>query len=409
MRAVSAEVHSRSEKAFGEDVWAKMRADQFHWHRAARLFDGQGREQRPLQPTLSLIVDRPSSLALACALASAGQGFRIGGTGPAPAPDNAPIFETLTGGSTGAPRRIRRTQASWIASFGVNAGLFGIGPGSSVAVLGRLVHSLALYGAIEGLHLGASVHLLDTLRPDRQGRALVARKVTHLYATPTQLRLLAEGATPMPDLTWIIVGGSKLDPALRKRLKQIAPTAAVREFYGTAETSFITLSDPTTPIDSVGTPYPGVELDIRAGEIWVRSPYLFDGYASDTGVVRRENGWLSVGEMGKWQAEFLVLSGRAGRMVTVADQNVFPEEIEAFLTALPGIAEAAVIARPDGSRGQVLHAVLMGDPACGPAALSACRSRLGTLKAPKSFHFISDWPRLPSGKTDLASIQRVLP
>ena len=47
-----------------------------------------------------------------------------------------------------------------MASFRVNAG-FGIGPGARVAVLGRLVHSLSLYGAIEGLHLGAEVHLLE--------------------------------------------------------------------------------------------------------------------------------------------------------------------------------------------------------------------------------------------------------
>ena len=44
-----------------------------------------------------------------------------------------------------------------------------------VAVLGRLVHSLALYGAVEAVHLGAELHLLDALRPDRQRAALAAR------------------------------------------------------------------------------------------------------------------------------------------------------------------------------------------------------------------------------------------
>ena len=41
-----------------------------------------------------------------------------------------------------------------------------------MAVLGRLSHSLALYAGAEALHLGATVHLLDRLRPDRQRRAL---------------------------------------------------------------------------------------------------------------------------------------------------------------------------------------------------------------------------------------------
>ena len=143
----------------------------FQWHPAARLFDGKGQEYRPVAAGAVVIADRPSGAALAQALA-APQGFRIGGDGPPPAPGPQPMFETLTSGSTGAPRRIRRSQASWIASFVVNARLFGIGPGARVAVLGRLVQSLSLYGATEALHLGATAFLLDDLRPDRQRRAL---------------------------------------------------------------------------------------------------------------------------------------------------------------------------------------------------------------------------------------------
>jgi raffinose/stachyose/melibiose transport system substrate-binding protein len=40
----------------------------------------------------------------------------------------------------------------------------------------------------------------------------------------------------------------------------------------------------------------------------------------------------------------LFLSGRAGRMVTVADRNVFPEAIEAFLLTLPGVTRAGTVA-----------------------------------------------------------------
>jgi hypothetical protein len=108
-------------------------------------------------------------------------------------------FETLTGGSLGSFRRVRRTQGSWLASFAINAGLFDLQPGARVAILGRLSHSLALYGALEGVCLGASVHLLDDLRPDHQQRALAGRGITHLYATPAQLRMVAGAAGPTPN------------------------------------------------------------------------------------------------------------------------------------------------------------------------------------------------------------------
>jgi long-chain acyl-CoA synthetase len=324
------------------------------------------------------------------------------------------MFETLTSGSSGAARRIWRTQESWIASFAVNARLFGIGPEERVAVLGRLVHSLALYGALEAVHLGAELHLLDDLRPDRQRAALAVRRVGVLYATPAQLRLLVEpSGAVLPDLRLVLVGGSKLDAALRVAVAAMAPAADLREFYGAAEASFITLAGPDTPPDSVGAAYPKVEIEVRGadaaglGEIWVHSPYLFTGYAGqDAGGARMDQGWLSVGEIGRLAGGQLYLAGRAGRMVTVADQNVFPEEIEAFLSLQAGVQRVAVVPRKDGLRGVVMVAVVQGDPACEADLLAAARRQFGTLKAPRAVIWRKDWPVLASGKTDLIAVAR---
>jgi long-chain acyl-CoA synthetase len=373
----------------------------FRWHPKARLFDGTGQEVSQVQATGRVLPDSPQGLAQAFDL----EAFRIGAPDlPAPRFGTVPLFETLTSGSTGTPRRIGRTQASWTASFVVNAG-FGIGPGARVAILGRLVHSLSLYGAIEGLHLGAEVHLLSDLRPDRQQGALLGRGVTHLYATPAQLRLL-NGPGVLPDLQLILVGGSKLDPALRSRLAALAPKARLREFYGAAETSFITLADAATPESSVGCAYPGVEVAVDpSGVVWVKSPYLFLGYAGGSGSAQWRDGWLSVGEMGRLEGGYLYLSGRAGRMVTVADQNVFPEEIETLMLGLPGISRVAVLPVADARRGWVLVALVQGDPASEAAILAAVRGALGPLKAPRALIWQDDWPSLASGKTDLKALE----
>lgn len=396
--------------------------DRFLWHPAARLFgpDGQPVLPLPAPPAMAVLADgSASALAAAMARAGAGLSFRIGAPDqPPPDARNMPVFETLTSGTSGAPRRIRRTQASWVASFAMNGRLFGIGPDTRVAVLGRMVHSLSLYGAVEALHLGANMYILDALRPDRQRAALHTARVEVLYATPAQLRLLAEAPGPALPLRLILTGGSKLDLTLRAALALLAPAAEVREFYGAAEGSFITLSDRDTPHDSVGAPYPGVFLDIRdaagnalpaaaLGEVWVQSPYLFDGYGDgQAGPARMAEGWLSVGEIGWMEAGNLFLAGRAGRMVSVADQNVFPEEVEAFLAAQPGIQRVAVLPRPDPLRGAQLIAVAMGDPAAETAVLRAARRHLGPLKAPRAMIWRTDWPELPSGKPDLVRLAR---
>lgn len=108
--------------------------ESFRWHPEARLFAGSGREVRPLPATATVLRDSAEGLAQAIGLSA----FRISALEePAPMAADQPALETLTSGSTGTPRRIRRTQASWIASFAINAHL-GIGPGARVAVLGNL-------------------------------------------------------------------------------------------------------------------------------------------------------------------------------------------------------------------------------------------------------------------------------
>ncbi len=380
----------------------------FRWHEAAALIGADGAEMRGGAEYAPIVADRPGPVALARALAGNGQAFRIGGAGPLEAGFGA--FEALTGGSLGVPRPIVRTHASWIASFAVNAGLFGIGPGVAVAVLGRLSHSLALYGAVEGVCLGARVHLLDTMRADRQAQALAVRGAEVLYATPSQLFGVVAADVRLPALRHVLVGGAALDAGLRARLADLAPNAAVQVFYGAAETSFIAMG---RGVGSVGHPYPGVLLRLTdsagqeadEGEIWVKSPYLFRGYAgADAGAARWDQGWLSVGEVGRMTPSGLQLRGRSGRMVTVADRNVFPEEIEAFLQALPGVARVAVVPRPDPVRGQVLVAVVMGDRGVEASFRAAARAELGPMVAPRAVIWVDAWPELPSGKTDLRTL-----
>jgi long-chain acyl-CoA synthetase len=351
----------------------------FSWAKGARLLHGGAGGEADLRRALS------------------GAPFRIGGTGALEAGEGE--FETLTSGSGGAPRRILRSMDSWIASFAVNARLFGIGRGARVAVLGGLEQSLSLYGAVEALHLGADLAVLGGMTARAQTRALDGVDV--LWASPAQLRLLLAKAD-MPRVGSVIVGGSKLDDALRAALGAVVVT----EFYGAAEASFITMAGAGTHPDSVGTPYPDVELALRGGEVWVRSPFTFIRYAgADAGSARWQDGWLSVGEMGRIVGGNLHLSGRAGRMVTVADHNVFPEQIEARMIKLPGVRQVAVLPRRDALRGVHLVAVCQGDALREGAILAVLRAELGAMKAPKALIWRDDWPCLPSGKTDLRMLQ----
>ena len=96
-------------------------ADRFLWHPDAGIAP-TGRDQT-------------SAAALVAAFARTTQGlsFRIGGGSEPPLSGPQPMFETLTSGTSAAPRRIWRSQASWTASFAINAALFGIAQGTKLA------------------------------------------------------------------------------------------------------------------------------------------------------------------------------------------------------------------------------------------------------------------------------------
>lgn len=396
-----------------------MAQEQFRVHRDFRLIDiGRPGENTPLLARLARLIAAGDSPAISTAPA-----LRIDAL-PVP-PDNAPQLSCQTSGSSGQPKRILRSQASWIASFAVNRRAFALTGTDRHAILGSLASSLAGYAAVEAMHLGTGLVDLCGASPAQQLRHLSETGTSLLYCSPAQLRLLiaaargtgarGTGAPPLPALRHVICGGGKLDLASLRAAAALFPDAAIREFYGTAETSFITIADGDTPPDSVGRAYPGVEIEIRdadgrvtdgAGEIWVKSPYLFlryaEGRSDDT---RWSGGFLTAGELGRMDARGqLYLLGRRSRMVTVADHNVFPEAIESHLLTLPGIRQCAVLALPDPMRGHALIAVVEGT---GDAAIirQSCRDRLGAASTPRRVVFLDRLPMLAAGKPDLVALR----
>ena len=358
------------------------------------------------------------------ALVRARASIAVSASGVAPL-DSAPTkparyLHCATSGSGGEPKVIRRAHSSWMKSFTVNGRALGLSSFDCVAVFGTLAHSLVLYGTLEAAHHGARILGLHGLRPDRQLATLAREQATILYITPTQLGLLCGGpARATESMRHILVGGGQLSERVATAAARTFPNARLIHFYGAAETSFVAWSDQTTPPGSVGAAYPGVTISIRddqgarttgIGEIWVKSPYLFDGYASGQSADTRWDGdCLSIGELGRLDGHGnLLVAGRKSRMVTISDTNVFPEEVERFLATTLGTDTVAVIPLPDAKRGHRLVAFVAGP--CTTTTehdlLVLCRQRLGPLCAPRRVHFVPALPMLPAGKPDYRAITR---
>ena len=337
----------------------------------------------------------------------------------------APYVYCETSGTTGNPRTIRRRPITWIRSFEVNREMFALNESDIYAVPAHLDHSLSLYAALEALHIGADVAHLNHTSPKSQVRQIKKCNVTVIYATPSQLYKLLGGCSvsdvrSLNCVRHLFVGGGKLHDTLRDDLLEIFPNSELREFYGSSETSFVTITDANTPHGSVGKPYPGVSIRIgmstqQSGstqEIWVDSPYLFDGYeTADKGCTRRDGNFVTVGDAGQLDSEgCLFLTGRTDRMFTVADNNIYPEAIEQVMLNIPGVTNCVVLPMHDAKRANVAAAVVEGN---GSAELEKqikrhCRKSLHPLAVPRLLVFLEKIPMLPSGKPDAEMLRHHL-
>lgn len=348
-------------------------------------------------------------------------------------PHEPQFLYCATSGSCGKPKIIKRCPESWMRSFEVNADLFKLSTSDTYAILGSLYHSLSLFAFLEAFHIGADIAWLYGHNPKKQSQLIEECNVSVIYATPTQLRVLIKGGelSGQKELFYvrhIFSGGGKLDEGTREKLASLCPNATIHEFYGTSETSFITISDPQTPVESVGKAYLGVLIKIatgdgvllskpyQPGEIWVKSPYLFDGYQEETTDIRvDEHGFMSVGDIGYINPlGYVYLKGRKSRMVTIADQNIFPEDIEELLMREQLIDECAILTPDDAKRGHRIVAFIVLSKHGKITSLQyteyekylrqLCQNRLGARSCPKKFIFLPHIPKLSAGKPDLVAL-----
>ena len=333
-------------------------------------------------------------------------------------------FQTISGGSTGFPKVLERTCISWILSFNNNDKNYNLS-GGRVALFGSLTHSLSLYGAIEAIFLGCEVHHLAGLSPSSQLEYLENNKIEILYVTPTQLRLMLSAKYQnnlINSLRYVFIGGASIEQNTLMELSEIAPNAELKQFYGSSETSFITISDLLTPVNSVGKAYPGVEIVLgeqpnkpvslgKTGKVWVRSPYLFSKYVGENGFnLNRFSDWVSPGELAKLDLDQnLFILGRIDRIFKIKDQAIIPEEIENYLLTKKDVMDAAVVKKNDVLRGNKAVAYIATSERLDIEKLKEeCISFIPPLSG--SFQIIElspeKFPFLPSGKPDIYKLQQ---
>jgi long-chain acyl-CoA synthetase len=328
-----------------------------------------------------------------------------------------PAFMRFTSGTTGKSKGVVISHQSAIERIeAANKGL-ALGCDDTVIwVLPMAYHflvSVVLY-----IKYGVTVAIAKDFLAKNIIQLTNQYKGTLLYASPLQIRLLANdaGTEKMPSLKQIIStsAGISLDVcvAFKKRFNQ-----DVSQAYGIIEIGLPIINSVKSAEhpDAVGYTVPDYEVAIlddnnnplpsgTVGHLGIRGPGMFDAYLLPA-QVRDEvliNGYFLTADYASQAADGLIkIEGRVKSVINVSGIKIFPEEIEAVLETIPEIKQARISSRPHNLLGQIIEAEVVlqeGATINIEKVLTYCRNRLSNFKAPQHLKIVSVLPMTNTGK-----------
>jgi acyl-coenzyme A synthetase/AMP-(fatty) acid ligase len=241
------------------------------------------------------------------------------------------------------------------------------------------------------------MNLFAAVHATALGAALVNQPAgaTHAQLTPTALARALDDRLPLQGVT-VVVAGDRLSPSLHRRA--VSAGADVHHYYGSAELSFVAWGAHAEDLRA----FPGVDVSVRAGEIWVRSPYLCTGYDGPPGPLRRAvDGYATVGDRGFLTHGRLAVAGRPDA-VSVGGATIGLAEVERVLRDAAS-GEVCAVGVRHGSLGQVIAVVVTvaGDHR---VLRRVARSELMPAARPRLWFHLERLPETGSGKVDRAAL-----
>ncbi|MCV0438359.1 MAG: AMP-binding protein [Hydrogenophaga sp.] len=301
-------------------------------------------------------------------------------------PTDPCIFQ-LSGGTTGIPKLIPRTNNDYAYNSKVAADMCEIDAESVLLLVLPIAHNLPLAcPGIQGfLFKGAKVVLHANTRPADMFALIQKHKVTHLKVVPALLiRLIndeAAGQYDLSSLRLIQSGGQRMQPEVRAKTRALIPGVFVQENFGMSEGTlmFVRADDPEeVKLETCGRPVCDddevllldddgrVVPDGEVGEFTVRGPYTLRGYFGVPEYNARQftpDGFYRSGDlMRKHASGNYIVEGRKKDLINRGGEKISAEEVENLILMHPAVQNVACVPMPDANLGERMCAFVILKP-----------------------------------------------
>lgn len=171
-------------------------------------------------------------------------------------------------------------------------------------------------------------------------------------------------------------------------------------------------------VAKAGQVMPGIEIEIfdetytqrqphdgeTVGEILIRGPWICSEYYNNPQPDKFHDGWLVTGDVGKIDAdEYLIISDRSKDLVKSGGEWISSVDLENHIVALPGIAQACVVAQPHPKWDERPLALVVLDEGASVSreqVLEHCATAFAKWQLPDDVLYVDAIPLTGTGKMD---------
>jgi fatty-acyl-CoA synthase len=337
--------------------------------------------------------------------------------GPDEAAGDAPCLTFTTSGTTGGPKLVVHDQQT-IAAHAVDVAR-GIGlDGADAALLGTLPFCGTFGNVVALAAIAGGAHIVGLAQFDAAEAVRLIRRhrITHVIGGDDMFARIAaasgarrfdtvrfSGFAAFHSTTAAAIAAAE---AIGMQPRGLYGSSEVQALFAVAqgENRLLGGGIPVSPQAEVEVrdPHTGQALPLGAsGELWINAPSRFVKYLENPAATERAfdaDGWFRTGDLGRLTERGFIYEARMGDAMRLGGFLVAPEEIEAVIQALPGVAGVQVVAAT--GRGDPVPVAFV-QPADGTnldaAAVRAhCLQQLARFKVPARIVLVDAFPVVDS-------------
>ena len=330
-----------------------------------------------------------------------------------------------TGGTTGASKGVKLTQAGLLSNIAQALDVISASPESlkySVAVAPLPLYHIYAYSLCFGMLPAIRGH--SVLIPDPRNIPLFVSAIKEfdfdIFCGLNSLFVALLNNKDFQKLNFnhlkiTLSGGMALMKSVADDWQKVTG-CIVSEGYGMTESSPVISMNPLgfQKIGTAGIPVSGTDIKVvddqgieqlvdGIGELCIRGGQVMAGYWKQPEQTAETivEGWLHTGDIVRVDKDgYISIVDRLKDMIIVSGFNVYPNELEQVLTGHPSVAQCAAIGVADAKAGEVVKMfVVKADKSLTQdEVIEFCSQNMAGYKVPKQVEFRDELPTTNVGK-----------